>query len=590
MAATPDRPTHVALHKTGIRSVTAHLLLTSASAVMLAFAFAPSGLWWVAYVALVPAGLLAARSGSGWRLMWTSFAVFWLWWLVMIAWVAPVTQGGYVALSALMASYGALALVVARALHNRYRIAMVVLLPIAWISCEWLRIRFLAGGFGWFAIGHTQASFQVGQSPGRIVQIADLFGEQGVGLVVLMSSGLIVDLLTRPIRQPIGHGKHRLHPVIRGGLILWLLAFCGSWFYGNYRIDQWDKATGPGVRIAVVQTNVPQDNKVHRTPLQDAQDWDRMVELTRQAADMSNKPDLIVWPETVSPSPVNPEAIAFFREVDSYYSGREVYHEMIGDLAKSLGVNLLVGSSAYEAFTEVTFPSGAVGPFPSRRYNSAFLYEIDGRQAPMRYDKIHRVPFGEYIPWVSAFPAIKALFIKWFTPYDFDYSLVGGSRLTVFDIPVSQVSDGPPIVRVVTPICFDDVVGRVIRPLVYRADGTKRADLIVNLTNSAWFTGQTQQPQHLQIATLRCIENRVPMASSVNGGISGFIDSIGRVGPVVTRDGQSQWVDGVLLAEPQLDDRRTLYGRIGEWPITCLAWLTAWLLIWGKIMPRRSVD
>jgi len=568
--------------------MTVHLLLASASAVMLAFAFAPWGLWWVAYVAFVPVGLLAVRAGSAGRLLWTSFAVFWLWWLVMIAWMAPVTQGGYVVLSALMASYGALALVVANALHKRYRTAMVVLLPIAWISCEWMRIRFFAGGFGWFAIGHTQASFQVGQEAGRIVQVADLLGEQGVGLVVLMSSGLIVDLLTRPIMQPMGHGKHRLHPTMRGALILWLMVFAGSWFYGNYRINQWADVTHPGPSIAVIQTNVPQNNKLHRTPEQDVEDWHKMVALTRKAAEADHQLDLIVWPETMVPEPVNPEAIAFFREASSYYSGNEVYHELIVDLVKSLGVNLLVGSSSKEAFKDVTFPNGAVGPFPSRRYNSAFLYEIDGRQAPMRYDKIHRVPFGEYIPWVGRFPAIKTLFIKWFTPYEFDYSLAGGSRLTVFDIPISQTSDGPPVVRVVTPICFDNVVARVIRPLVYRDDGTKRADMMVNLTNSAWFTGNTQQPQHLQIATLRCIENRVPMASSVNGGISGFVDSIGRVGPVVTVDGQNQWTQGLVWAEPRLDDRRTLYGKTGEWPITCLACLTAWLLVWGKIKPRRS--
>jgi apolipoprotein N-acyltransferase len=607
MAASPNRPTHVALPRTGIRSVTVHLLLTAASAVMLAFIFAPWGLWWMAYIALVPAGLLASRARSAGRLLWTSFAVFWVWWLVMLAWVAPVTQGGYVTLSALMASYGALALVVAHVLHKRYRTAMVVLLPIAWISCEWLRIRLFAGGFGWFAIGHSQASFRVGQPAGRIVQIADLLGEQGVGLVVLMSSGLIVDLLTRPIVRPIGHGKHRLHPALRGSLILWLSLLVGSWFYGNYRINEWEQATRPGPRIAVVQTDVLQDNKVRRTPEQDAKDWARMVEMTRQAAADPDKPDLIVWPETMIPSPVNPEAVAFFRDVDSYYAGSEVYHERIVDLVKTLGVNLLVGSNSYEAFTEVTFPSGAVGPFPSRRYNSSFLYEIDGRQAPMRYDKIHRVPFGEYTPWVSAFPSIKALFIKWFTPYDFDYSLKGGSRLTVFDIPVARSDEGPPVVRVVTPICYEDAVGRVVRPLVYRADGTKRADLIVNLTNSAWYTGyrlpwyhplrliygseypgDRQQTQQLQIATIRCIENRVPMARSVNGGISGFVDSVGRVGPVVEVDGQNLWVDGALAGEPRLDDRRTLYGRAGEWPITSLAWLTASLLIWGKIKPRRS--
>ncbi len=594
MSATPERPTHVALPRTGIRSVTAHLILAGASAVMLAFSFAPWGCWWLAYVALVPAGVLAARGCSLRRLAWTSFAVFWAWWLIMLAWVVPVTQGGYVALSALMAAYWALALVLANRLASRYRTAMVLLLPMVWVSCEWLRGYFLAGGFGWFALGHSQGSFQVGQPVGRVVQIADLFGQWGVSFVLVMTSGLLVDLMTRPIMRPIGHGKHRMHTSTRGGLILWLVVIVSAWFYGNYRVGQWGQATHPGPSVTVVQTNVPQDNKVRRTAENNAKDWQRMVELTRQATAGADVPDLIVWPETMTPAPVNPEAVAFFRSTDSYFSGAEVYHERIGSLSRTLGVNLLVGSHAYEAFTVVTFPDGEVGPVPERKYNAAYLYYADGEQAPMRYDKMHRVPFGEYTPWVGAFPKVKALFIKWFTPYDFDYSLAEGLIRTVFDVPIQHAEGSAEpiasVVRVVTPICYEDAVGRVVRSLVYDRGGAKRADLIVNLTNSAWYPGHSQQPQHFQIATLRCIENRVPMARSVNGGISGFVDSIGRVGPVVTAGGQSQWVDGVQGARLRVDDRQTLYGRCGDLPVICLAGLIALMLGWGMLRPPSPGD
>lgn len=623
MAATLERPTHVALPRTGIRSVTAHLILAATSAVMIVFSFAPWGVWWIAYAALWPVGLLTVRAASAKRLAWTSFVIFWIAWLVMLAWVAPVTQGGYVVLAALMAAYGSLALAVAHRLHRRYRAAMVVLLPLAWVSCEWLRGRLFAGGFGWFMLGHSQASFLPDQPPGRIVQVADLFGELGVSLVVVMTSGLLVDLMTRPIMRPIGQNKHRLHRTIRGAVLLWLLVLSASWLYGNFRINQWPQTTQPGPRIAVVQTNVPQDNKNHRTPEQDDLDWSRMIDLTRQAANASPLPDLIVWPETMIPRAVNPQAVAFFRDVDSYYRGSEVYHNRVRQTARSVGTNLLVGAHAYDGFVDVTLPGGGVGPVPSPRYNSSFLYYADGEQAPIRYDKMHRVPFGEYIPWVSAAPPIKALFIRWFTPYEFDYSLSAGQSLTVFDLPIGTADTASPqadakqprpdsqtapaVVRVVTPICYEDVVGRVIRRLVYRPDGTKRADLIVNLTNSAWYhryrlpwyhpfrliygtwyPGNRQQPQHFQIATIRCIENRVPMARSVNGGISGFVDSIGRVGPVVEVGGRSQWVDGYAVAEPRLDTRRTLYGRLGDLPMTCLAGLTVILLLWGKIRPRRA--
>ncbi len=589
---TPQRPSHVALPRTGIRSVPAHLVLVGASAVMIGFSFAPWGQAWLAYLALWPAGLLAARAHSTTRLAWTSFAVFWACWLVMLSWVMPVTQGGYVTLSALMAAYWALALAATHLLHKRYRAAMVVLLPIAWVTCEYLRGRFLAGGFSWFMIGHTQAPFTPDQAAGRIIQTADLFGELGVSLVVVMTSGLLVDLMIHPLMRPIGQNKHRLHRTIRGALILWLGVLAASWLYGGYRINQWEQATQPGPRIAVIQTNVPQDNKVHRTPDQDAQDWHRMVELTHMAADAAPKPDLIVWPETMVPRAINTEALAFYREVDSYYKGSEIYHELIRKTAQSAGTHLIVGAPTHEAFVQETFSDGSVGPVPKPRYNSAFLYYADGEQSPLRYDKMHRVPFGEFIPWVSAAPPIKALFLKWFTPYTRDYSLAAGTSLTVFDIPVQPRQDppGPTIVRVATPICYEDAVGRVVRKLVYQPDGTKRADMLVNLTNSAWYPGRRQQTQQLQIATIRCIENRVPMARSVNGGISGFVDSVGRVGPLVEVGGHSQWVDGLMTAEPRLDTRLTLYGYLGDTPAALMAALTALLLLWGKISPRKVCD
>ncbi len=607
----PHRPSHIALPRTGIRSVPVYLILLSISAVLIVLSFPPFGFAWLAYIALWPAGLLAARAASAKQLAWTSFVIFWAVWLFLISWLIPVTGGGYVVLAALMASYWSLALVITHALHKRFRTAMILLLPVVWVASEYVRGRLFAGGFSWFMFGHTQASYIPGQAAGRIIQTADLFGELGVSLIVVMTSGLLVDLMIHPLFTPIGQNKYRMHRTIRGSLILWLLVMSTSWFYGGYRIGQWEQATQPGPQIAVIQTNVPQDNKNHSTPTQDAENWRRMIELTRLAASTSPTPDLIVWPETMVPKAINPKALAFYREMGG---GSEIYHELIRKTVQSIGTHLMVGSHAYEGFVEEPFPDGSPGYIPSPRYNSAFLYYADGEQSLDRYDKIHRVPFGEFIPWVGAIPPIKNLFLKWFTPYDRDYSLAQGTALTVFDIPFQPQPDPqqpqdnstpslsaaktrgsptPPsinIVRVVTPICYEDAVGRVVRRLVYQPDGQKRADLLVNLTNSAWYPNYVQQPQHFQIATLRCIENRIPMARSVNGGISGFIDSLGRVGTLVEVGGQHQWVDGFATAQPRLDSRLTLYGTLGDLPVACLATLTALLLVWGKIVPRKIRD
>ena len=594
MPATPETSIHVALPRTGIRSVSVHLILCGLSAVMLGLSFAPVGAWWLAYPALVPAGVLTVRASSAKRLAWTSFAVFWVWWLVMISWIVPISYVAFVALSGLMAAYWVLALVITQQLHKRYRCAMTVLFPVVWVSVEWLRGRFLAGGFSWFMLGHTQACFHIGQAAGRIEQVADLFGELGISFVVVSTTGLFIDLLTRPIMQPIGQDKHRVHPTLRGAVILWVIMIVGTSFYGEFRIGQWADATRPGPEIAVIQTNVPQDNKTHRTDEQDLIDFKDMVKLTRQAADTKPTPDLIVWPETMVPVALNPVAVDYFTHVNSYYSGGEAYHEYIRQLASQVGTNLLVGAPAWEGFVQETFPDGGVGPVPKPRYNSAYLYYADGEQDLLRYDKMHRVPFGEYIPWVNAVPWLKSLFIKLFTPYSQDYSLAGGEDLTVFDVHAMTLEKNDKskssVVHVVTPICYEDVLGRVVRRLVYSPDGSKRADLVVNLTNSAWYPGGRQQPQQLQIATLRSIENRVPMARSVNGGISGFIDSLGRVSKTVEVGGRRQWVQGYAVDAPRLDDRKTLYGWLGDLPAGCLALLTLLWLVLSKITPHKKAD
>ncbi len=595
MAASVEHPTTVALPRTGIRSVSVHLILTAISMLLLMFSFAPWGWWWLAYFALVPAGMLAARASSAKRLLWTSFAVFWVGWLVMIQWIIPISYFAYAALSALMAFYWALALVLTHQLHHRYRCAMVVLLPMAWVASEWVRGRFLAGGFSWFMLGHSQADYEIGQPAGRLIQFADVFGVLGVSLVVAMTSGLVIDLLTRPIMKPTGKGKHKMHPTARGSIVLWLIVTVGAHFYGEYRIGQWSDTSSPGPRIAVIQTNVPQDNKIFRTPEQDLQDWRDLVALTREAAATEPTPDIIVWPETMVPTAINPEAVEYFIKQDT---GGDVYHESIRQLALQTGCNLLVGAAAYEGFVSETLDSGEAVDIPKPRYNSAYHYYSDGEQAPLRYDKTHRVPFGEYIPWVGAIPPLKSLFIKLFTPYTQDYSLGQGEARTVFELPVmvnaeaeGESDEAPPtVVRVVTPICYEDAVGRDVRRLVYESDGSKRADLIVNLTNSAWYCGYSQQPQHLQIATIRSIENRVPMARSVNGGISGFIDSLGRVSKQVEVGGQRQWVSGFAVDAPRLDDRSTVYGRLGDLPAGCLALVAGFLFVWGKIVPRKHRD
>ena len=198
---------------------------------------------------------------------------------------------------------------------------------------------------------------------------------------------------------------------------------------------------------------------------------------------------------------------------------------------------------------------------PGDNRNSAYYYPRGGGPGTLRYDKVHLVPFGEYIPFQESFPWLYHLLISLGPPNMEDYQLTRGdeSRLTVFPLADRAGHTW----RFVTPICFEDIdaslVARMFRPeATGPGAGLKRADFIVNITNDGWFRSN-ENPQHLQAATFRSIENRAPTARSVNTGISGFIDSMGRTGGLVAAG-----TEGTTVAAPRIDSRLTLFTRYGN--------------------------
>ncbi len=575
MATTTEASDKARSTGSAVQSVAGHWGLLGASAVMLALAFPLPGWAPLAHIALVPAVFLAVRSDHGWRLAWTAYTVSFVWWLGRLAWLGPVTVGGHVTLSLYLAIYLPAALVVIRLVHRRNGGVMTLMLPIVWVTLEWVRATVPAGGFAWFSLGHSQGPYAPSHRVGHLIQIADLFGEHGVSFLVAMTNGLIADLCS--CRWPV-QTSHRqdLKRPLAFLATAWLLACAGAWFYGAHRIGQ-VQAVDPAAQltVAVIQTNVAQDNKNHPTPTQMMADWRRLLDLTRTAASHHRAPQLVVWPETMVPAGLNNAARTYYQATDS---GRHLFHEQIASLAGQLHVYLLVGAHALEDWTTVRSADGrSEFQHPNQRYNAVYLYLPDGSQATERYDKIHRVPFGEYIPWVERVPWLKKQFIKYLSPYEVDYTVTAGRSLAVFRLdhnkkPAIQqpvnTPNGPAAqtghMRISTPICFEDAVARVTRAMVFGHHYRKRSDLLVNLTNDGWYAGTHQGPQHVQIAVFRCIENRVPMARSVNTGVSGFIDSTGRVGPLVTVQGRTQNVEGFAVHTVKLDPRHTLFGRWGQ--------------------------
>ncbi len=219
------------------------------------------------------------------------------------------------------------------------------------------------------------------------------------------------------------------------------------------------------------------------------------------------KPDMIVWPETSVPF--------FFRK-------NKELTESLTNFQKQLNSYLLLGSvmAKEKKYEEPVSRSGSRLPeVPGRKpatrlrfsevgyTNSAVLLDKNGNITYI-YDKIHLVPFGEYVP------LRQVLFFV--------------NKLTV---GIGDYLPGDSYIKAVTPfgsfgtiICYE-----VVFPGLVRKFFVKGGDFIVNITNDAWF-GNTHGPyQHFSMAVFRAIENRKPVVRAANTGISGFIDSSGRI-------------------------------------------------------------
>jgi apolipoprotein N-acyltransferase len=524
--------------------------------VLAGLAYPRANLWPLAHVALVPLTLVAVRGESLRRVVGLSYGMSLAWWCVMLAWLTQVTVVGQFFLCAYLAVYVPVYVVVVRAMARRLAVPLVVAAPLAWVACEFLR-GWVMTGFPWFMLGHSQ--------PTAMIQIADAVGAYGVSFVVAMTSGLICDLFMNPLMMPIA-GRLRMGRVVLTSLVVWIMVMGGTLIYGAWRIAEAAVADdAPTVcdvmRVAVVQTDVAQDNKLSPTPEAQAAWMGEAVALTEQAAESPRRPHLIVWPETMVPRAINDDAVSIYDQLDYPEAGE--YRRTLEQLAAAHATPLLVGSPTAMQWREHE-EDGQFYYRPHARYNSAYLFDATGRLAA-RYDKMHRVVFGEYIPFAD-WPWVQGLLI-YLTPYDYNYSLRAGARIVVFEVPVNdraETSCPQETWRVAAPICFEDVVSYVCRQMVYGEDGGKRVDVLANLTNDGWYPGWAQGPQHEQIARFRCVENRVPMARAVNRGVSSFIDSGGRIVKRVEVDGRTQMVSGQAMASLRIDERTTLFGRLGD--------------------------
>ncbi len=451
----------------------------AASGLLLTLAFPETGISQLALFALVPL-LFALRKRSfadGFRLGFVSGLVH----FVSLVYWAAYTMKIYghlplylcVPLLFLLAAYLAIypALFAGLSACIQRPAALLLWVPVFWTATEFMRAR-LFTGFPWELLGHSQYPHL------HFIQIADITGVYGVSFWLALINAALVLALTAFRRQP-----WQTTPVSRktlGSAGLAVVAVTGGlWAYGLGRITAIDQSAGQAVqkKIAVVQGNIDQDKKWNRD-FQEAT-LVKYINLSLQAS--REKPGLIVWPETATP---------FF-----IGHNRPLTTLLVKGIQQA-NTDCLIGAPTAIRLKERT-----------AYHNSALLFD---RRANFvdSYDKVHLVPFGEYVPFKAYLPFIGKM--------------------------VAQVGDFIPgkagkavawqDIRLGIQICYE-----VIFPGLSRAMVRNGADILVNITNDAWF-GKTGAPrQHFSMAVFRAVENRRPMARAANTGISGFIDPVGRI-------------------------------------------------------------
>ena len=369
--------------------------------------------------------------------------------------------------------------------------------PVLWVVLEFIR-SYAFTGFPWSSIGYSQYKFL------PIIQISDITGVYGISFLVLAFNSAIVDifLLNSRIRQT------PLFPLSYTvlGFIMFFIIIVSSFGYGLWRLGQ--SRPGHIIKVSVVQGNIEQDKKWD--PAFQKYVMDAYTGLSLEAARSS--PDLIIWPET---------AVPFI------FGNDKENTKKLAEFQRTLNTYLLFGS-VLEKKTSSEQPSLT---------NSVILLDKQGK-ITYQYDKIHMVPFGEYVP------LRRVLF--------FVEKLVAG----IGDyVPGNQyVKSETEFGSFASLVCYE-----VIFPGLVRKFYSKNGDFIVTVTNDAWF-GKTAGPsQHFSMAVFRAIENRKPVVRSANSGISGFIDSNGRI-VAKTELFQRQF----LTADVKSDNTLTFYSRYGD--------------------------
>ena len=488
-----------------------------------------AGFWPLAWVALVPL-LLAIRNVSPGRAVRLGLLAGMVHYVTLLYWITIVlgrygnlplwvTVPALLLLALYMSSYLALFCLLFSRVWQRKEVLVVWIGPFLWVGLDFIR-SFLFSGFPWQDLAYSQYKALL------LIQAADLAGHFGVTFHIVLVNCVtaLLFVLWRDNRA-----------VAQSSLaVLMTLRIRQAWFYAvlpsfcimlaimTYNILRYGQISelidsSPKMKIAVVQGNIEQDQKWSPSMrLETIEIYTKLSELAIAQGD--GPPPLLVWPET---------ALPFLISNNPYFNELKKILFTKGEswlLAGAPFIKKVEGNNSGQAKKEIL------------SYNSAYLLTPEG-EIGGRYDKQHLVPFGEYIPLSNYLPLPGPLVEN-----------IGNFSAGKPARPLSCQS-----AEIGVLICFESIFPKLARD--WTAAG---ANLLVNITNDAWFGRSSAPWQHLSMTVFRALENRRSLARSANTGVSTIIDPLGRMAETTPL-----FQPAFLVADAPLLQNKTIFVSFG---------------------------
>ncbi len=520
------------------------------SMLLLWSAFPPAGLAAIGWVALLPIiHLINDPHNLRLRDYGKIWAVGCLYWLVTFYFIPiphPALWLGWIAISIYLACYLPFFVVASRTMIQKYRVPLVVAVPVAWVGLELIRSHLLTG-MGLVNLSHTQYRYPL------LIQISDLGGAYTLSFAMACFAAALSHWISR-VRQP----NHNAWQYLLLAATI-LLAVSG---YGLWQLRREVQSSGDPLVVALIQGSI---NTVLTADPELAQEMqqrktEQYQQLTRDALSRWDDIELVIWPENGWPYP---------------------------DLLPETDLNQLPleDQRAYEQATRFTwqqlqvrpdsppfFLVGAVSVDPIRQivYGSALLIDRRG-QVQDRYFKNHLVMFGEYVPlssWIPLLQKVPAI----------------GKGLNAGSDAMAMEVDGK---RIAPSICFETTVPHYIRRQVSRLTAQdEEPDVLVNVTNDGWFYGTSCLDFHLACNVCRAVEMRKPLLVCANTGFSAAIDSAGQI----LAEGPRRNTD-TLRTEVQPVRRFSLYRLLGDalvWPMAVVTIAAGLVGFWSRPSSKQQ--